>query len=153
MKKKSAGKLKLVKNWSKRTMEGMRNVLSLAKLVKPTKFTIFVAEKWLYGLVAMIAKEINVTRNTGEIMKRVLGEEEMKAKGKDISRIVVSLVKDVTKIPSFVTSQGDESAVLFEAKKSLEKEFNCDVKIICAEDSDHPKARSYLPGKVGILVE
>ena len=137
----------------KTAMEGMRNVLSLAKLVKPTKFTIFVAEKWLYGLVAMIAKEINVTRNTGEIMKRVLGEEEMKAKGKDISRIVVSLVKDVTKIPSFVTSQGDESAVLFEAKKSLEKEFNCDVKIICAEDSDHPKARSALPGKVGILVE
>ncbi len=134
-------------------MEGMRNVLLLAKLSQPKRFTLFVAERWLYGLVAMVAKEINVTRNTGEIMKRVLEEEEMKAKGKEISRVVISLVKDVTKIPSFVTSQGDETAVLYEAKKSLEKEFNCDVQIICAEDSDHPKAKSALPGKVGILAE
>ncbi len=137
----------------KSTMEGMRNVLSLAKLQKPAKFTLFAAEEWRYELFTIVAKEIQVTRNTGEIMKRVLAEEEMKMKGKEISNIVISLVKDVTKIPSFVTSQGDEIAALFEAKKFLEKEFECKVVVVRAEESQHPKAKSAWPGKVGILVE
>ena len=135
------------------TMEGMRNVLNLAKLEKTKKFTLFVAEEWAYHLFNLISKEIKVTRNIGEIMKRVLEEEKLKMKGKEVSKIVMSLVKDTSKIPSLVTSQKDELAALKEAKNFLEKEFACKVEILRAEDSQHPKAQSALPGKPGILME
>ena len=137
----------------KSTMEGMRNVLNLAKLEKPKKFIFFVPEEWTYELFNLVSKEIKVTRNIGEIMKRILEEEKMKMKGKEVSKIVMSLVKDVSKIPSLVTSQKEELAVLKEAKEFLEKEFECKVEILRAEDSQHPKAQSAWPGKVGILVE
>ncbi len=137
----------------KMTIEGMRKVLALTKIQKPGKFILFAAEKWLYGLFNIVAKEIKVTRNTGEVMKRVLSQEEMKIRGKDVSNIVISLVKDVTKIPSLVTSQEEEVKTLQEAKEFLEREFNCSVEVMPAEDSEHPKAKSAWPGKVGILVE
>ncbi len=135
------------------TLDGMRNVLSLAKVQKPSKFTLFIAEEWLYELFTVISKEIQVTRNTGEVMKRVLAEEKMKVKGKEISSIVLSLLKDVSKIPSLVTSQTEELKVLKEAKEFLEKETNCRVEIIAGEKSEHLKAKSAWPGKPGILVE
>ncbi len=137
----------------KTTLYGMRNILNLAKLEKPKKFTLFVAEEWTYELFNLISKEIKVTRNVGEIMKGVLEEEKMKIKGKEVSKIVMSLLKDVTKIPSLVTSQKEELAALKESTYFLEKEFECKIDIVRAEESQHPKAQSAMPGKPGILVE
>jgi len=132
-------------------MEGMRNVLKLAKLEQVKKFTLFIAEPWSYDVVNLISQEISVTRNVGEIMRKVLELEEHKAKGKEVSKLVLSLIKDVSKIPSLVTSSEEEFKVMEEAKRFLEKEFSCPVEII--KESLHEKARSALPGKVGILVE
>ncbi len=137
----------LVKN----TLDGMRNVLKLAKLDKARKYKIFIAEDWLYELFNIISQEIKVTRNPGEIMKKVLAEEGMKVKGKEISRIVLSLIKDPSKIPHIVTSQEEELIAMKEAKEFLEKEFSCNVEV--SASGDHPKAKSALPGKVGIVVE
>ncbi len=137
----------------KETMEGMRNVLKLAKIEKPKQFTLFISQKWLYQLFNLISKEIKVTRDLGEIMRKVLEVEEMKIKGKEISKIVAGLVKDVSKIPQLVTSQDEEFKVITEAKDFLEKEFNCQIKIILAEESEHQKTSSAIPGKIGILVE
>ena len=137
----------------KTTLEGMRTVIKLAKLYPPKKFTIFIAEKWTYELISLVSKEIKVTRNVGEILHRILAEEKMKIKGREVSKIILSLVKDVSKLPETVTSQEKEFAVLSNAQKYLEQEFSCQVKIIISEESDNPKSKSSLPGKVGILVE
>ena len=138
-------------NLVKSTLEGMRNVLSLAKLDKPQKYKLFIAEDWLYELFNIISAEIKITRNPGEIMKTVLAQEGLKVKGKEISRIVLTLIKDPSKIPLLITSQEDELMALKEAKDFLKKEFNCNVEI--SASGDHPKAKSALPGKVGIVVE
>jgi len=137
----------------KTAMEGMRNVLKLAKLDKPTKFTFFIAERWLYELFNVLAKEMHVTRNVGEIMKKVLAVEEHKMKGKEISKIVAMVVKDVSKLPALVTSQEEEFKVISEAKVFLEKEIGCKIEVIIAEEGSEEKAKSAWPGKVGILVE
>ena len=147
-KKAEAGE-ELIKN----TIDGMRNVLTLAKLSKPTKFTLFVAEEWVYELFNTVSKEMKVTRNIGEIMKRVLEQEKLKIKGKEVSRIVMLLVKDASKIPLLVTSQKDELSTLQEAKRFLEQEFEAKIEIIRAEESQHQKAQSAMPGKPGLLVE
>ena len=134
-------------------LEGMRNVLKLANIEKPKKFTLFIAQDWLYKLFTIISHEINVTRNLGEILRKVLEDEMLREKGKEISKIVQSILRDVSKLPSIVTSQEDELNIIKDAKEFLEKEFECPVEIILAEESDHPKANAAMPGKVGILVE
>ena len=134
-------------------IEGMRNVMELAKVEKPTKFTLFVAESWSYELFSLLHKEIGVTRNIGEIMRRVLEVEGLKVRGKDVSKIVTSVLKDVSKLPSVVTSQEEELLMLREAKDFLEREFGCGVEIILADESTHAKAKGAMPGRVGILVE
>jgi leucyl-tRNA synthetase len=135
------------------TMEGMRNVLKLAKLEKAKKFTLFVAEPWMYGLFLVISKEIKVTHNPAEIMKKVLAAEELKIRGKDVSKIVLNLIKDPAKIPSVISSAEEELAVIEEAKEFLEKEFECTVEVVPAERSEMQKAKQAIPGKIGILVE
>ena len=140
-------------NLVKEVMEGMRNVKKLAKLDKITKAKLFVAEKWLYQVYTTIANEINVTRNVGEMMRKVLEDDSLKPKGKEITKIVTGLLKDVTRIPSLVTSQEEELKVIQDSTKFLEQEFECSIEIILAEESDLPKAKSAMPGKVGILIE
>ncbi|MBI4152540.1 leucine--tRNA ligase [Candidatus Woesearchaeota archaeon] len=137
----------------KAAMEGMRNVMKLANVEKPKKFTLFVAENWLYNLCSVLHKEINVTRNMGEIMKRVLETEGLAVRGKEVSKIVTAVLKDVSKLPTIVTSPEDELAIMREASVFLEKEFECSVEVIAAEDSNNTKAKGALPGRVGIVVE
>lgn len=134
-------------------MEGMRNVMKLANVEKPKKFTLFVAETWMYELFSVLHKEINVTRNMGEIMKRVLEVEGLAVRGKDVSRIVTTVLKDAAKLPTIVTSQEDELNVMHEAAAFLGKEFECKVEVIAAEESSNAKAKGALPGRVGIVVE
>lgn len=135
----------------RKTIEGMRNVLKLAKLEKPAKFTLFIAKDWLYELFNLLSHEIKVTRNVGEIMRKVMSHEQLKIQGKEMSMIVPGIVKDPSKLPAIVTSPEEEYEAMNEAKEFLEKEFSCEVKIVLK--SDHIKAKSAVPGKVGILVE
>jgi len=139
----------LVKN----TIESMRNVLKLAKIETPKKYTLFIAEPWLYSLFEIVSSEIKVTHNMGEIMRKVLAVPDLESRGKEISKIVPLLLKDTSKIPHIVTSPREEEKVMKEATEYLEKEFNCKIEIVMAGESENPKAKSALPGKVGIVVE
>lgn len=146
-------KIEAAEEVMKEAMEGMRNVLKLAKIEQPKKFTLFISETWKYELCNLLSKEIKVTRNVGEVMKKVLEHEEMKIRGKDVSGIVTSILKDPAKLPTIVLSQEEELAVLADAQEFLAKEFSCAIEIVIAEESQHPKSKAAMPGKVGILVE
>ncbi len=135
------------------TVEGMRNVIKLAKIESPQKFTLFIAEDWLYGLYNTLSREIQVTRNVGEVMKKVLEVEEFKLKGKEISKVVTSVLHDPSKLPALVLSQQEELQIMTEAGEFFGKEFNCKVEVLIAEESTQAKAKAAMPGKVGILVE
>jgi leucyl-tRNA synthetase len=137
----------------KTAMEGMRNVFRLAKLEQPKKCTLFVAEPWLYVLFTLLGRELAVTRNIGEIMKKVLEIDVLRMKGKEAGKCITSILKDPSKLPQFVATQEDELKVLEEACTFLEKEFSCTLDIVAADKSVHQKRNSALPGRVGILVE
>ncbi len=132
-------------------LEDMRAVMSLAKVATPAKCTLFPAERWKYEVCALVARELKVTRNMGEIMRRVLQQEELKLKGKEISALVTSLMKDPSKLPAMLLSPEEELAALLEAKEFLQQEWGCAVEIM--EENTHPKAKAALPGKPGMLVE
>lgn len=135
------------------TIDSIRNILKLKEWKFPHKITLFVAENWLYQVFLIASKELKVTHELGEILKVVLADEELKLKGKEVARIVAGLVKDASKIPSLVTSQAEELKTILEAKEYLKKEFNCPIEIVAAENSQDPKSRSAMPGRLGILVE
>lgn len=139
----------LVKN----TISGMRNVLKLAKIEQAKKFKIFISEKWLYELIIIIKKELEITRNLGEIIKKVLQNEDFKIKGKEVSKLIGGFIKNPSRMPKVVTSQESEFETLNSAKKFLSDEFSCKIEIIIAEDSNENKAKQSMPGKVGIIVE
>jgi 3'-phosphoadenosine 5'-phosphosulfate sulfotransferase (PAPS reductase)/FAD synthetase len=75
-----------------------------------------------------------------------------KQHGLDIAKIVPSVVKDPSKLPSLVTDQESEFRTLSEAKDFLKKEFGCVIEIHRAEDSKSDKASKAMPGKPGIEV-
>jgi len=137
----------------KKTMEGMRNVLKLAKLEKANKFTVFIAERWLYDLFRIVQSEMEVTRNVGEVIRKVLDDDSMKPKGKEVSKIIGMLLKDPSKIPQNITDRETELNVMQSAKFFLEEQFDTKVEIIAADDSTEAKAKQAMPGKVGILVK
>ena len=127
----------------------IRNILELAKVEKPKRIKLLVSEKWKYSLFKNIQKELEKTRNIGEIIKKVL----VKGKEKEIGKIVPMLLKDLSKMPEVITSQQDEIKALKEEKNFLEQEFKTKIEIIKAEDSKEAKAKQAMPGKPAILVE
>lgn len=135
------------------TVEGMRNVLKLAQVEKPKQFTLFIAESWKYELFTLLSKELKVTHNMSEIMRKVLEVEKMKMRGKDIAAIVQAVVKDPAKLPTLVLSQEQELTTITDALEFLEEEFSCKMKVLSADKSSHPKAKGAMPGKIGVLVE
>ncbi len=135
------------------TMEGMRSVIKLAKLEKPEKFTLYISQGWLYELFRIVQQEISVTRNVGEIIRKILAVEGMQQHAKGVARWIPILLKDVSKIPEIVTSMEAEFKTLKSAEDFLTKEFNITVEVIPGENTDHAKAKSAMPGKVGIVLE
>ncbi|MBT3298373.1 leucine--tRNA ligase [archaeon] len=137
----------------KNSMEGMRNVIKLAKVEKANKFRLFVTEEWKYELFSKVKIILKESHNLGEVMSKIMGDESLKKHGKDVSKIVGMLMKDKSKIPGVITSQEKEFNAIVSCKDFLTKEFDAEIEIIIAEGSDEVKAKQAMPGKLGILLE
>ncbi len=130
----------------------IREVLALLKIEKPKQISIFISEDWKYSLFKQVKSLLEKTRNTGEILKEIMKDVEMKKHGKDVPGIVGALVKDPSRIPGIILDEKEELKSLDESKPILEKEFSCKVEIQLAEKSVSPRARKAEPGKPGIEV-
>ncbi len=130
------------------TLEDIRHILKLVK-IKPKTIRLFVSAKWKYGFFRKLKKAIEKTRDQREVMRAVMEKEH----ASEIAKIVASVLKDPSKLPSAVLEQRDELRALEDSKGFLEKEFGCKVEIIRAEDSESERASKALPGKPGIEVE
>ena len=133
------------------TKNDIYSVIELAKIGKPNRITIFVADEWKYELTRKLKEEMEKTRNIGEIIKAL--SKDFRAYMKDISKIVPKAVKDETKLPKLVLDMKKELDALKDSADGLKEEFNCDVKVVQEKDSREAKAKNAMPGKVAILVE
>ena len=124
----------------------IKSVLRLVKIQKPIKIRLFTAEKWKYDLIKKIKKEMEKTRNVGDIIRAVMIKEHTK----DIPTIVQRVVKDPSKIPEVIID--NEFETLNENKETIKKEFNCEIEITKEEQSKEEKAKQAMPGKPAILV-
>ncbi|MBI4452462.1 leucine--tRNA ligase [Candidatus Woesearchaeota archaeon] len=127
-------------------------ILKLTKIGKASKITLFVPEKWKYEFVKMLREVLNETRNTGDILKKLMATS-LKPHGAEISKMVPRLVNDPNRIPQLELKQEAELSALKDAVKIYESEFGCKIEIALAEKSDEAKARQSFPGKAAILVK
>jgi len=133
-----------------KTKKDIYSVMELAKISKPSKIRIFVADTWKYDFLRKLKKSIEKTRNPGEIIKS-FAKGDLDIYIKEISKLVPKLIKDETKIPKTVVDRKKEINVLNNSLEDFKQEFKCEVEII--EKSEEDKAKQAMPGKVAILIE
>jgi leucyl-tRNA synthetase len=134
------------------TINDINYVLALTKLAKPTKITLFVADKWKYDYLKLLKEKLEETHDLSEIFKHVMAGS-LKAYGKDISLLTPKLVKDSSRIPALVLDQDTEFKVLDDAIKEIGEKFGCEIEIIRAEESKEAKAKQAMPSKPAIIID
>ncbi len=133
------------------TSEDIMQVLKLAKVAKPRKITLIVAEPWKYTLFKKLKELLEETRDIGKIQKALL-QTDLKKHGEEIMKLVPRLVQG-GKIPSMILDHMTEQDALQNAQVFFFEEFGADITVIQAQESTIPKAKQALPGKAAILVE
>ena len=135
-----------------RIVEDISAVIELSKLEKVNEIRLFVAEDWKYEALKAVKRELDNTRNAGEIIKKLM-QTKLKNYSKEISILIPKLVRNPGRIPAVVTHEEAELKFLEDSKKFFEKEFNCKVSILRVKNSKEEKAKQAMPGKPAILVE
>ncbi|MBW2981636.1 leucine--tRNA ligase [Candidatus Woesearchaeota archaeon] len=131
------------------TITDIRNVLKLTKINNPKEIILFAADEWKYKFFKNLKKEIEKTRDIGELIRKTM----IKDHGKDISAIIPKLVKDPSKIPEVILDQKTEINALRESIDKIKKEFKAEsVAVIRAEESEEDKAKQAMPGKPAIFL-
>ena len=126
------------------------SVLELIKK-KPKRIKLIIAAEWKFDFFKRFKEEIEKTRNLKDLMSIFM--KDYKQYGKDISKLIPSLLKDPTKIPRVILDQGMEIKNLSDNIEKIKQEFNCAVEIEKAEDSKEGKASFAMPNKPAIVVE
>jgi len=134
-----------------RTKKDIYSVIELAKIDKPSRIRIFIADSWKYDFIRKLKKKIEKTRNVGEIIKS-FAKSDLDIYIKEISKMVPKLVKDETKLPKVVVDRNKEINYLKNSLDDFKQEFDCDVELIDGK-SEEEKAKQAMPGKVAILIE
>ena len=135
------------------TLADVASVLKLTGMSQVRKITLFVAEPWKYDLVKEVKKLLKETREVREILPRIMTEKTFQLHGQEVAKLVPRFIQDPGKLPSEDFSQKEEQEALKESTNLFQKEFGASVLLVPAEQSNHTKARSALPGKPGVLVE
>ena len=112
--------------------------------------SLFVASDWKFLLFRKVQERVKVSRDLRNVMGAVLPEFK---DFKEAPGIVQRLVKDPSRIPSFISREDAEFQLLNDAVDFFKKSFGCPVRVFRERDSKEPKARSALPSKPAILVK
>lgn len=125
----------------KTILKDVEEIKRLSKIKKPQKITLFVAPAWKSEVFDAIVQG----KELKEIIKNYKGEE------KEVSDHYKKLIKKKPLEEKFL--KGHEFKHLLDTKDFFEKEFKCEIEILSAEKSNHPKALVAEPEKPGILIE
>tara|TARA_Y100000310_G_scaffold294544_1_gene325101 strand:+ start:127 stop:756 length:630 start_codon:yes stop_codon:yes gene_type:complete len=123
------------------TIFDIKRIIDLLK-IEPKKAIIAVAEEWKYELIKNLKEKLKETRDAGKLIKELMIPEY----GKEISKIVPSLVNNESKIPKIPLSQKQEIETLKKNKELLEKELKIQIEI----KKEDKKA---MPSKPSIRIE
>ena len=81
------------------------------------------------------------------VIGKAMSKKSIKSHGKQATKIIQSLVKNPSRIPTVITDRESEYQALSQAIQFIEGEFGLEV------DVSKESNRKALPGKPGILIE
>ncbi|OGI12234.1 leucine--tRNA ligase [Candidatus Micrarchaeota archaeon RBG_16_36_9] len=122
-------------------LRDVEEIKKLSKIMRPKKITLFVAPDWKHEVFNAVLEGIELR----EVIKKYKGKE------KEVSNYYVKLQKRKPLEEKFLKAH--EMNHLEETKDFLEKELDCEIEIMSAEKSNHPKSLVAEPEKPGILIE
>ncbi len=132
-----------------RTEEYVKDVIDdIREILKVTKMEgehvyLYTAPEWMWD-VAEIVKE---KKNFNESIKEVMKNEKMRKRGKAVSNLIKSLVKD-----RLFVERMDEADILRESKDFIEEEVGMKVTVNGNYDPENKK-KSAIPAKPAIYIE
>ena len=129
----------------------IKDINSIKSFIKTTPKTanIFISEQWKYPIFKKIKKELEKTRNFGEIIKAVMDKQHPK----QIPKIIQSILKDTSKLPLLLLTQKQELELIKNSISKLQDETNLKIKINLTEKSKEQKAKNATPHKPAIILE
>ncbi|MBI2142600.1 class I tRNA ligase family protein [Candidatus Woesearchaeota archaeon] len=133
------------------TISDIRTVLKLAKIETPRKIKLVVCPSWKYELFKKI-NSMPETKNAGETLKEVMQDRRINEHRQEMQKFLPKMIRD-RKVPRTVLTKAQELLVIKESLEFIRKEFNCEISLIDADESDEPKSRQALPGKPAIIIE
>ena len=131
----------------------LKNILTLAKIKKPSKIILFTAEEWKKDLFRVLASSMNETRDFDKIIPICMKEKSVKAHSKETVKIIKGILKDNSKMPKTILKEAKEKEVYQAASETISQVFKAKVEIVPESKSENPKAKQAMPLKPAILVE
>jgi leucyl-tRNA synthetase len=135
-----------------RTVEDIESITKILP-VTPKEIRILIAPEWKRAVFETIA----AAPEKREVVREIMKDPEMRKRGKEAAEAVKQITALVHKLPpdqvaGFLANAIDELQVFEAAKGFFEREFHVPVKILPAEESEHPKAKLALPYKPAIVI-
>jgi leucyl-tRNA synthetase len=134
-------------NMIRQTISDIEEIQKLAKIEKPKKVKVFVAENWKFRVYQHVLR--NKDKGINEITKDLMSSGNY---GNATVAFIQSLYKKINELKP-VLPRTMQLNLLNESKDFLEKELQLKTEIIDAEKSELPKAKQAVPQKFGILLE
>jgi leucyl-tRNA synthetase len=104
-----------------RTLEDIESIVQVTN-IKPKKIYLYVAPRWKWRMMEILHQLKPELKNAMQVLMR---EEELRKHGKEIAKLLPSLVKDPAKIE--FRGYVDEARVLEEARQFFERTFDASV--------------------------
>jgi leucyl-tRNA synthetase len=133
-------------------LNDINNIKIVMRTEKLNSVSIIVADGWKLKFYKTLMSLLEETKNQGEIMNKLMQNNDLKKYSKQIGKIVSRILKNVGKFPKFILSSIEEYDFFDEIKPIIEMKFGCSVKVIFEKDSSEQKASQALPSKPAIVI-
>ncbi len=137
------------------TMEDIKHILKVTGM-KPARIALYVAPAWKHRVVKMLGEG----KQQGEIIKTLMGDENLRKLGKTVAGFVNQMAGEWRKMDNgtkrFYLADLDEKKVLSEAASFLVKEFGAEIEVFSVDENPPDpagKSKHAAPRRPAIYIE
>jgi len=132
-----------------RYIKDIRTIKELLKMDKITQITIVLPEEWKYSFVSEVRPLLKEGKEVGAIFKELIEKNPIfKQYGKEIMKILPSLIKNPAKLPLIDLTLEDEKNFVEKIKPKISSMFNAKINIVNEKEVD----KKAFPGKLGFIL-
>ena len=111
-------------------LDDINNIKIVMGEEKLKTISLIIADEWKLKFYKALMLLLEDTKNQGEIMKKLMQDDDFKTFSKQIGKIVSRILKNIGKFPKFTLSSIEEYEFFDEIKPIIEMKYGCRVKVI-----------------------